>query len=366
MKVFKYIAIAAASVLALSACEREYTKTMIAEESAFVAPQVMSMADVVIDANNNKVESVTFVWTPADMGVSAQIEYSLYLQAAGATALVGQTYGTSLSIAKNDLNSLVLSELGLARNATTPVSAYVLASLAASQKDLRSSNTVDFKITTFDPPKDWVFFPGFYNDWGNSNDKEEWRVWEVEGGKQVYRTIVELSEDATNTPGICPLKLYMDGSWLGGSDGYVATWDNWDYGDKDGNWGVPASEPINIIEFSKAKKSASRKFIKCVGLIGSFAPSGWNTDVHFVFDHSKNVWETPAVELSDSDEFLVRLSEDWSYKYGGGTQKSDAIEGGVELENDGNAANIKSPGAGTYIMKLYANRTPVVLVMEKQ
>ena len=74
MKVFKYIAIAAASVLALSACEREYTKTMIAEESAFVAPQVMSMADVVIDANNNKVESVTFVWTPADMGVSAQIE----------------------------------------------------------------------------------------------------------------------------------------------------------------------------------------------------------------------------------------------------------------------------------------------------
>jgi len=34
--------------------------------------------------------------------------------------------------------------------------------------------------------------------------------------------------------------------------------------------------------------------------------------------------------------------------------------------NDGNAENIAIPEAGTYVFKLYANRTPRVLVMEKK
>ena len=227
MKVTKYIAMAA-TVLSLCACEREFEKTTIADESKFVAPVLQPVSDVVVDANNNKVESVTFVWSPASFGVNTQIDYTVYamseVEEEEYEALLGSTSATSLSVTKEDLNSLAVSELALPRNATSSIEVWVLAKISGlATKEIESTNKITFDITTFDPPKDWVFFPGYYNSWGDNNDKEEWRVWEVEGGSGVYRTLVKLKEDAANTPGICPLKLYMNGAWLGGKDGYEAT-----------------------------------------------------------------------------------------------------------------------------------------------
>ena len=49
MKATKYIAMAAA-VLSLCACEREFVKTTIADESKFVAPVLQPVSDVVVDA----------------------------------------------------------------------------------------------------------------------------------------------------------------------------------------------------------------------------------------------------------------------------------------------------------------------------
>ena len=379
MKATKYIAMAAA-VLSLCACEREFVKTTIADESKFVAPVLQPVSDVVVDANNNKVESVTFVWSSASFGVSTQIEYNVYamseVEEEEHVALLGSTSATSLSVTKEDMNSLAVSELALPRNATSSIEVWVLAKISGlATKEIESTNKITFDITTFDPPKDWVFFPGYYNSWGDNNDKEEWRVWEVEGGSGVYRTLVKLKEDADNTPGICPLKLYMNGAWLGGKDGYEATWEGWDYGDKDGNWGVPADEPINIIEFNKSKKTASRTHISGVGLIGGFAASNWEKDVFFEYDDKNNVWVTPEVTFAAGDEFLVRLNESWDgkFKHGGPLKATDVLKDAdgnpieaYELVNDGSAENIAIPEAGTYVMKLYANRTPRVLVIEKK
>lgn len=375
MKMTKYTAIAA-GLLALVSCEREFVKTQVADESHFVAPVLQPMTDVLVDANNNKVEAVTFVWTPADMGVSTQVEYSLYAKNGEKQALLGSTYSTSLSVSKEDINSLAVGELEIPRNATGAVDAWVEAAITGFNTTvLKSTNTITFNITTFDPPKTWVFFPGYYNSWGDNIDKYAWRVWEVEGGTGIYRTIVQLKEDADNTPGVCPLKLYMDGAWLGGKDGYEATWDNWDYGDKDGNWGVPANEPINIIEFSKSKKQASRTRISHLGVIGDFAPSNWSEDVKFVYDDKKNVWTTPEMTFDADKQFLIRLNGSWDakFKYGGPLKKTDVlqkeagIEGDVfELVNSGTADNITIPAAGTYVFTLYANRTPLLLVMEKK
>ena len=372
MKTTKYIAIATA-LLALVACQREFVKTQIADESQFVAPVLQPMADIQVNANNTKVESVVFIWSPADFGVKTQIDYSVYAQTnvdgQEYSALLGSTATTSLALSKEDLNSLAVSDLSLPRNATSPMSVWVVAATSGlNSPTVKSTNTITFKVTTYDPPKDWVFFPGYYNSWGDNNDKEPWRVWEVEGGTGVYRTIVQLKEDKDNTPGICPLKLYMNGAWLGGKDGYEATWDNWDYGDKDGNWGVPASEPINIIEFNKNKKAASRTaLLKGVGLIGSFAASNWASDVKFVYDDKNNVWVIDEVALASGDEFLVHLNEAWDkFKYGGPLKASDSVEGGFDLVNGGDSANIPVTDGGTYTLKLYANRTPLVLVMEKK
>ena len=42
------------------------------------------------------------------------------------------------------------------------------------------------------------------------------------------------------------------------------------------------------------------------------------------------------------------------------------MDGGYELENGATAANIKSPGAGDYVVRLHANRTPLVITYVKQ
>lgn len=372
MKATKYIAIAAA-VLSLCACEREFVKTTIADESKFVAPVLQPVSDVVIDANNNKVESITFVWSPASFGVSSQIEYTVYampeVDEGDHLAQLGSTSTTSLSITKEDLNSLAVSDLALPRNAKSPIEVWVIAKVnGLGTGEIESQNKIVFNITTYDPPKSWVFFPGYYNSWGDNIDKEPWRVWEIEGGSGIFRTIVELKEDKDNTPGVCPLKLYMDGAWLGGKDGYVATWDKWDYGDSNGNWGVPAEEPINIIEFNKNKKSASRTHLaKGVGLIGSFAASGWSSDVKFQYDNTNNLWVIEEVALAAGDEFLVHLNEAWDkFKYGGPLKASDAVEGGFDLVQGGDSANIPVTDGGTYKLILHANRTPMVLEMVKK
>lgn len=372
MKATKYIAMAAA-VLSLCACEREFVKTTIADESKFVAPVLQPVSDVVVDANNNKVESVTFVWSSASFGVSTQIEYNVYamseVEEEEYVALLGSTSATSLSVTKEDMNSLAVSELALPRNATSSIEVWVLAKISGlATKEIESTNKITFDITTFDPPKDWVFFPGYYNSWGDNIDKEEWRVWEVEGGSGVYRTIIQLKEDADNSKGFCPFKLYMNGAWLGGKDGYEATWEGWDYGDKDGNWGVPAAEPINIVEFSKSKKTVSRTHLeKGVGLIGSFAASNWSSDVKFQYDNKNNLWVIEEVALAAGDEFLVHLNEAWDkFKYGGPLKASDAVEGGFDLVQGGDSANIPVTDGGTYKLILHANRTPMVLEMVKK
>ena len=61
--------------------------------------------------------------------------------------------------------------------------------------------------------------------------------------------------------------------------------------------------------------------------------------------------------------WLLRLDKDWNLKYGSAVASSD-IEGGFELTQGGN--NNPTPGTGDYIVKLYANRTPLVVVYEKQ
>ena len=100
-------------------------------------------------------------------------------------------------------------------------------------------------------------------------------------------------------------------------------------------------------------------------MIGNFAESGWSTDVDFVYDCTENVWTAGPVTFSGGNNgFLIRYNHAWDHKLGTATKASDDVEGGFELEDGGSDMNV--PGDGTYMMKLYGNRTPYVLVMEKQ
>ena len=236
------------------ACEKDTDKTEISPDSQFVAPTVMEIGDVIVDANNNKVEAVTFNWSDASFGAPVQIQYSLYLTYNGNEALAGQTFTTSLTVGKGDLNSFACSDLGVGKNETASLGAYVVASLYGTDvSTIRSSNTISFNITTFDAPKTCVYMPGFYQGW--VADKTD--LWETEGGSKTYRALVSFVEDATNTPGLCPFKFYVDGAWVGQNDGYTGDWAEADYGDPDGNFAVAAGKEVTIVTVNTTTKKVS-------------------------------------------------------------------------------------------------------------
>lgn len=369
MKKTATLVLVLAAAFTFASCEREFVKSTIGTET--VAPVLRTVSDQIVDANNSKAESVIFNWTPASFGAPTQIQYTLYMTREGQDdVLIGQTFDTSVAVEKATVNSGAVA-LGIAKNDTGTVGAKVVASVytgsSTSYANSVTSNAISFNVTTFEAPKDFIFLPGFYNGWGESNDQEQWRVWEMDGGSKVYRTLVKFEEDATNTAGFCPFKLYAGGAWLGYNDGYEPAWGRI-YENSDGNWAVPVSEPINFITVNMTTKKGSRQAIKSVGLIGSFAESGsWDHDVFFEYDNKNNVWVAGPVTFTATDDFLVHLNEEWGeFKYGGGTAISSAVKGGFELENGAQAANIASPGSGQYLVKLYTNRTPFVITYEAQ
>ncbi len=76
--------------------------------------------------------------------------------------------------------------------------------------------------------------------------------------------------------------------------------------------------------------------IETVGLIGSFAASGWGSDVVMTSDDNGITW-TCDVTFAANDEFKIRFNGDWGMNYGGDIHA---------LTFDG--ANIKVEEAGDY------------------
>ena len=357
-KITKWV-LALSCLFALAGCSREFEKTMLSAPAAFKAPTLEAVSDVVVDRNNNKVEAVTFNWSPADFGAPTQIEYVLYLRSGDQTGRLGSSFTNSLSVSKGDINSLATADLKIAKNATAPVEAYLVASVYGTKSGSVESNTITFNVSTFDAPKDCIYMPGFYNGWV----QEKTDLWEIEGGSKIYRMLVKFAEDDN---GHAPFKLSIGGKWIGLNDGFTADWDA-DFGDKDGNLSVPVNELVNLVTVDVTKKLVSREHFTGMDIIGGFAASeGWTKYLDFDYDADANVWKTEPISFAAGDEFLIRLSHSWDYKFGNGSTPSSEVEGGFELEQSGSAANIVCAEAGTYVVKVYANHTPFVLVMDKQ
>ena len=365
--------LAACAVLCLTACEREIDKTCLGASGTYVAPVLKGVTDLVVDKTNGD-ETMTFNWADASFGAATQILYSVYLGYGGNTVLIGNSYTDSYTISKNDLNSYVTTDLGGMKNEVVPLTAYVEASLESGIEARAKSNTIAFNITTFDAPKDCIYLPGIYNKWTSTATD----VWEMEGGTKVYRILADFTGVGDYAPGAayyladyCQFKLYIGDSWLGYNDGYNADW-GIIYENGDGNFAVPENEPINFITVNVGKKTLYREMVSAISAIGSFAESnGWANDVDFTYDHDNNVWVTPELTFADGGEFLIRTNYSWgeSDKYGDALVKSTEVDGGYELTNSGSAANIKIDnlgGAGTYVLKVYGNHTPLVLVAEKK
>lgn len=109
---------------------------------------------------------------------------------------------------------------------------------------------------------------------------------------------------------------------------------------------------VNYDALSYAMTTYQLTEVTTVGMIGSFAASGWGSDALMTSADNGATW-TAEVTFAAGDEFKFRFNGDWGYNFGG------------ELNNlTFDAGNIKVAEAGTYTVTLnllgnYPNATLV-------
>lgn len=358
MKLLKYMAAAAASVL-LASCTLDLPKTTLAAVEDRVAPVLNQMSDIVSDANTSKVEQVVFTWSAADFGAETQIEYSLMAKIGEKEALLGVSSDNRLVISKGDLVGVICNDLGGAKNDDVQVESFVRAGVYGTEEvETMKSNLISYSVYTYLPPKKQIWLPGKYQGWNQFGTV----VWEADAGSNKYKILVDVS-NPDETPYYFKI-VDEGGNWVGMNDGYAPEgWSVADPANGDGNFSVAADDPILWLTIDTKKKTVEKQSISKVAMIGAF--NGWDeaNEAVFTYDATDNVWVSPVVAFTGEAGWLVRLNKSWDYKFGSAVA-TDEIEGGFEVTQGG--SDIPSPEAGNYIVKLYANRTPFVVVYEKQ
>ena len=123
MKLFKYIILSVA-VTMFASCETDLETVRISNPDDFVAPVLKGeYSDITVTAENAKTGSIEFKWSAADFGLPTEVLYSVYLSCGDKSALLGQKKDTEATFSYEDINSVALSGLEIAPNATGSVTA---------------------------------------------------------------------------------------------------------------------------------------------------------------------------------------------------------------------------------------------------
>lgn len=370
MKFFKYIILSAA-VAMFASCETDLDTVQINNPEEFVAPEIKGeYGDITVTAANAKTESVEFAWSAADFGLPTEVIYSVYLSYGDKSALLGQKKETKAAFTYEDINSIALSGLGIAPNATGNVSAYVTAKMAGTNnyEPIVSAKSNSFNVTTYEVPVKAMYLVGEINDWKEAEGLAL-EIWETKGGSNTYEGIYNFvnMKDANDTE--CGFQILPTaGSWDGqlgyGSFETHSELIKGDQTNPKGDMTVPVG--IYKITANIPAKSIEMTKIESVSITGAF--NNWGNggdDRAMTYNVAENVWESAPAAFGAGEEFLIRLNKNFDLKYGSSGKNSTAIADGIELVASG-GNNIAAPAAGTYVVKFYANRTPCVVKMVKQ
>lgn len=365
MKFFKYIILSAA-VAMFASCETDLDTVQINNPEEFVAPEIKGeYGDITVTAANAKTESVEFAWSAADFGLPTEVIYSVYLSYGDKSALLGQKKETKAAFTYEDINSIALSGLGIAPNATGNVSAYVTAKMAGTNnyEPIVSAKSNSFNVTTYEVPVKAMYLVGEINDWKEAEGLAL-EIWETKGGSNTYEGIYNFvnMKDANDTE--CGFQILPTAGTWNGQMGYDyfetrsegITKDGGNMLISNGIYKLTANIPAKSIEMTK---------IESISITGAF--NNWGDDDRVMtYNVAENVWESAPAAFGAGEEFLIRLNKNFDLKYGSSGKNSTAIADGIELVASG-GSNIAAPAAaGTYVVKFYANRTPCVVKMVKQ
>jgi hypothetical protein len=278
-KIFDKCLITLATLVLFSACKKDAVLTYL-DVVHFPAGFTASSATIPLSVNNTDSSVITYSWPAVQFKVKAPVTYSLQLDVPADTigtsawsnavtiAVGGDVLSKSFKGA--DLNTLVLSKLGLVADSLSTVVARVVAVLDRSVY----SNAVSVKVKPFKVVvKNVLFVPGAYQGWDPPTAPV---IAEANGKPKMYEGY-----------------YYMPGS---GAQYFKYTnapdWNHINYGDggngtfsTDGAAGglfVPDGGYYELTADLNTNKWTATK--TTWGIIGDVTPGGWSNDTQLTYD----------------------------------------------------------------------------------
>lgn len=321
----------------------------------------------VLSAGTAGSTATTVKWTSADFGFNAAVTYSLQAvkSSQSFTATSGSfplgTYSSTQSslekaLTQRQLNNLILSangNIGTAETFKIRVIGRPSTQLATSTNGVIAiSNEVTITVTPYDTFDEFnrIYVPGSYQSasgYGNSWSPDHANVAKLfspnnDGNYEGFVWMNEANPQFKFTPVPAWNGDKGDASSSGNTGNLAAPGNNVQPVDGAGTYFFQVNWNNNTYVMSKRQ----------VAIIGAATPNGWGTPTYMTFDTNPTspYFQMYKIDIQlSNNEFLIRMKDDWSVKFG-------SLSGGVDnVTNNGsqykvklNGGNMKMPTAGNY------------------
>ncbi len=307
----------------------------------------------------------TAAWTSAQFGYSAAVTYSLQAVlgtqnfSANSASIVIASFNSDASdnqmvIAQRDLNKLLLSangSIGTSSSYKLRIIGKPSTQLTASTNGVIAvSNEVTITATPYDTFDEFskLYLPGNYGgasgfaDWSGAGNSAT--IFSA-GNDGKYEGFVWMNVSSPE------FKFNSDPTWSGNDKG-----ENNGSGAFSGVLGTASNiKPADgagtyffTVNWSALTYTMSKRQ---VGIIGAATPNGWGNATYLTFDTNpaSPYYRMYTIDLAlTADEFLIRLSDDWSNKMGTISGNTETTTTGGQYKIKLNGGNMKVPTAGNY------------------
>jgi hypothetical protein len=307
----------------------------------------------------------TAAWSSADLGFNASVTYSL--QAVKSTvsfsnssqAIVLGTFNSGAAVNEKAVTQRILNNLLLSAGGSIGTSgSFKLRIIGKPSTQLANStngvSAVSNEVTITAVPYDTfdefnkLYLPGSYGgastfaDWsGTGNSATIFSA----GNDGKYEGFVWMNVASPE------FKFNTDPTWSGNDkgennpsgafSGVLGTANNIKPADGAGTYFFTVN--WNTLTYTMAKQQ--------VAIIGAATPNGWGSPTYLTFDtnSASPYYRMYTIDLAlASDEFLIRLKDDWSVKMGTLSGNTETTTTGGQYKIKLNGGNMKVPTAGNY------------------
>ena len=320
MKTLKNIFSSLAALALVAGCQVKEPMAKLPAPEDIKAPVLANIeGEIVITAKNQATDKVTFKWSPVELGVNSQINYSIQAsvsEGGKAATLASGVTATEKEIDFESLNQILFNGLEIEAGVATPIYYRVAAQIGEYEPIWSNYITVNCTASAAEKVYPMIYVIGNFNDWSDFPKTQQLFSFE---NNSVYSGMV------------CFFGKASKGFKIRGT---ATGWD-----DATQNWGLqnavadenPAELQLWADGGSSDIKNYNKNFIHLtfdtstalmkadmmfdkVGVIG--LNGDWNNDISMRFNDTKQVFYADIEATSDT-QFKFRMDGAWDINYGG-------------------------------------------------